>query len=217
MSQYEMESSGVFSDADAGRKSAHHFEVRSGNDSDHSGLPVALPEVAEDLEIVAEHLPDDADLAAGQAVDEVVTGAHALYVEADLVDEVFDVESKENVAKETRLRKEKSVVSKPEDSPRLSRGQKPAPVTLVQRPRSQEAKGLATRRSELLQEKPILPNTNVGSKLKEILSRQPANAGKQGKSRFPGLDRRQLLKIRDSGTAFKTLHFLIDLQTATLS
>jgi hypothetical protein len=51
MSQYEMESSGVFSDADAGRKSAHHFEVRSGNDSDHSGLPVALPEVAEDLEI----------------------------------------------------------------------------------------------------------------------------------------------------------------------
>jgi hypothetical protein len=48
------------------------------------------------------------------------------------------------------------------------------------RPRSQESKGLATRRSELLQDKPILPNTNVGSKLKEILSRQPAPSERAG-------------------------------------
>jgi len=43
----------------------------------------------------------------------------------------------------------------------------PVPVALPSgRPRSQEAKGLATKRSELLQEKPIVPNTNVESKIK---------------------------------------------------
>lgn len=46
--------------------------------------------------------------------------------------------------------------------------------------RSQETKGLATKRSELLQDKPIVPNTNVGSKLKEILSRpQPGSLDRQ--------------------------------------
>ena len=42
------------------------------------------------------------------------------------------------------------------------------------RPRSQE-KGLASKRAELLAENPIRPNTNVGSKLKEILAEKNMN------------------------------------------
>ena len=42
------------------------------------------------------------------------------------------------------------------------------------RPRSQE-KGLASKRAELLSENPIRPNTNVGSKLKEMLAEKSNN------------------------------------------
>ena len=46
------------------------------------------------------------------------------------------------------------------------------------RARSQE-KGTASKRAELLAENPIVPNTNVGSKLKEILAEKaPPNAKK---------------------------------------
>ena len=46
------------------------------------------------------------------------------------------------------------------------------------RARSQE-KGTASRRAELLAETPIVPNTNVGSKLKEILAEKvPLNSKK---------------------------------------
>ena len=194
MSQYEMESSGVFSDADAGRKSALLFETRSGTESDHSGLPVALPEVSEDLESVADQLLVNDVFVAQQPGDEpsseVLEGD--LLDDENAADEVEDVnvavDAKENVAVGVVLRKENSSLSNwDEASPRQARIQKsilnPVVPVQVQRPRSQETKGLATRRTELLQEKPILPNTNVGSKLKEILSRQPAtNPGKAGGS-----------------------------------
>ena len=42
-------------------------------------------------------------------------------------------------------------------------------TTFQVRSRSQE-KGMASKRAELLAETPIIPNTNVGSKLKEILA-----------------------------------------------
>ena len=184
MSQYEMESSGVFSDADAGRKSALLFETRSGTESDHSGLPVALPEVSEDLESVADQLLVNDVFVAHQPGDELSREGDRLDDENAAV-EVEDV----NVAVvDIVLRKEMSSLSNLDvASPRQARAQKsilnPVVPVQVQRPRSQESKGLATRRTELLQEKPILPNTNVGSKLKEILSRQPAaNPGKAGGS-----------------------------------
>ena len=195
MSQYEMESSGVFSDADAGRKSALLFETRAPADSDHIGLPVALPEVTEDLESVADQLLNGDVFAAQQPGDEVSSedlDGNRL-VEENAVDEVEvvnvdDADAKENVAAVVVLRKESSSLSTLDvASPRQGRRQTSAlnPTQPTQRPRSQEAKGLATRRSELLQEKPILPNTNVGSKLKEILSRQPAtNSGKAGRPSY---------------------------------
>ena len=74
-------------------------------------------------------------------------------------------------------RKESSSLNRDVTSRPGSRNLKPGPESVVKRPRSQETKGLATKRSELLQEKPIMPNTNVGSKLKEILSRQPTQSG----------------------------------------
>merc|ERR1711874_108769 len=51
------------------------------------------------------------------------------------------------------------------------------------RARSQE-KGTASKRAELLAESPILPNTKVGSKLKEILAEKaPVNSKKERKGK----------------------------------
>ena len=44
------------------------------------------------------------------------------------------------------------------------------------RKRSNASPGLATKRAELLQSKPIVPNKNVGSKLKAMLSENEENA-----------------------------------------
>ena len=169
-----MESSGVFSDADPGRKSSLFFDQkneshpRSGLEPELSVLPTTLPELAEET--------DSREGAVGGIVDDV-------FVDDVFVDEQSVAEDKENFAKEeTGLRKERTFVT--ESTTRPTRNEKPVNPSAEQvksvvkpRPRSQETKGLATRRSELLQEKPIMPNTNVGSKLKEILSRQPNPSG----------------------------------------
>lgn len=183
MSQYEMESSGVFSDADAGRKSAQQFESRT--EYDLNPFPAVLPELVEVLESVVEQTvgindqtvdanvvdPEDDDdgFLADVANDGLEHGVDAEDLEEDAADD------KENEADFST-----EISSLAEGPTRQNRSHKPV-VEPVKRPRSQEAKGLATRRSELLQDKPILPNTNVGSKLKEILSRQPAFSERHGK------------------------------------
>ena len=55
---------------------------------------------------------------------------------------------------------------------------------LQARARSQE-KGTASKRAELLAENPILPNTKVGSKVKEFLTEKaPVNSKKEKKGMY---------------------------------
>jgi len=182
MSQYEMESSGVFSDADPGRKSSLFFDQkneshpRSTLEPELSVLPTTLPELAEETDSRLDLVK------VGGAVGGNVDGnVDDVFFDVHHVDEQNTAEDKENCLKEeTVLRRERTFVT---ESSRIEKPVHPTeqvhPV-VKPRPRSQESKGLATRRSELLQEKPIMPNTNVGSKLKEILSRQPNPSERSG-------------------------------------
>ena len=174
MSQYEMESSGVFSDGDPGRKSSLFIEtskisleLRSGPEPNDHSLPTAtvLPELTEiDLEIENQEnqFPSCDPVPSEEENCE------------DLPTPKIEIQSCQSTPKLSR--KESSSLNRDVTSRPGSRSLRPC-LELVKRPSSQESKGLATKRSELLQEKPIMPNTNVGSKLKEILSRQPTQSG----------------------------------------
>jgi hypothetical protein len=202
MSQYEMESSGVFSDGDPGRKSSLFIESKmfpehrlSLEPNEHSILSTSLlPELREesDLKVLSTktlpELAEELDLKNDceienqenqvpaldnvQSEEENDCGDEEVVVE-DLTPKI-EIQSCQSTPKLPR--KESSSLNRDVTSRPGSRNLKPEAV-IVKRPRSQETKGLATKRSELLQEKPIIPNTNVGSKLKEILSRQPTQSG----------------------------------------
>ena len=184
MSQYEMESSGVFSDGDPGRKSSLFIEPRSGlepNEHSLSSAATVLPELTEESDLKFDHenenqenqIPvSDQVQPVRPEIDEENGESSQLFAE-ELTPKI-EVQSCQSTPR--LVRKESSSLNRDVTSRPGSRNLKPGPE-VVKRPRSQETKGLATKRSELLQDKPIIPNTNVGSKLKEILSRQPTQSG----------------------------------------
>ena len=169
-----MESSGVFSDGDPGRKSSLFIETRSGHEPNEHSLSTAtiLPELIEESDLKFETENQENKFpASDQGQRETLEENEAF--DEDLTPKI-EVQSCQSTPQ--LLRKESSSLNRDVTSRPGSRNLKPGPE-VVKRPRSQETKGLATKRSELLQEKPIMPNTNVGSKLKEILSRQPTQSG----------------------------------------
>ena len=175
-----MESSGVFSDGDPGRKSSLFIEPRSGLEPNEHSLSTAtmLPELTEesDSKFDLENENQENQIPACEAVQpeiEEENGESSQVFAEDLTPKI-EVQSCQSTPR--LLRKESSSLNRDVTSRPGSRNLKPGPE-VVKRPRSQETKGLATKRSELLQDKPIIPNTNVGSKLKEILSRQPTQSG----------------------------------------
>ena len=184
MSQYEMESSGVFSDGDPGRKSSLFIEPRSGlepNEHSLSSTATILPELTEesDTKFDLETENQENQIPASDQVQPVrpeieEENGESSQVFAEELTPKIEVQSCQSTPR--LLRKESSSLNRDVTSRPGSRNLKPGPE-VVKRPRSQETKGLATKRSELLQDKPIIPNTNVGSKLKEILSRQPTQSG----------------------------------------
>lgn len=185
MSQYEMESSGVFSDADPGRKSSLFIEPKTFAENrlgvelnDHSLLTTTiLPELIEesDLKFDLEIENRENQIPPNDKVSAEIEESDCDEVVVEDLTPKNEVQSCQSTPKLSR--KESSSLSRDVTSRPGSRNLKPGPESVVKRPRSQETKGLATKRSELLQEKPIMPNTNVGSKLKEILSRQPTQSG----------------------------------------